>query len=109
MRQKATGGGHVPLTEPMAVLGIPSLMKKAFMAIEKRIGDWWRTLLNEPMKQAGEDEKVIALSKVKSNVILGIVVIVHGSWSKRTHKHSYSAKSGVGIIIGKETRFYIWE
>ena len=23
--------------------------------------------------------------------------------SKRTHKHSYNAKSGVGIIIGKET------
>ena len=24
-------------------------------------------------------------------------------WSKQTHKHSYNAKSGVGIIIGKET------
>ena len=26
-----------------------------------------------------------------------------GGWSKRSHKHSYNAKSGVAIIIGKET------
>ena len=38
--QMATGGGHAPLTELMAVLGIPSLTKKAFVAIEKRIGQW---------------------------------------------------------------------
>ena len=31
-------GGHAPLTESMAVLGVPSLTKKAFMTIEKRIG-----------------------------------------------------------------------
>jgi len=33
----ATGGGHAPLAESMAVLGVPSLSKKSFMAIEKRI------------------------------------------------------------------------
>ena len=32
-----------------------------------------------------------------------ITVIVDGGWSKRSHKHSYIAKSGVGIIVGKET------
>ena len=30
-------------------------------------------------------------------------MIVDGGWSKRTNKHNYNAKSGVGIIIGKET------
>ena len=33
-----------------------------------------------------------------------ITVIVDGGWSKRSHKHSYNAKSGVGVIIGKETK-----
>ena len=33
-----------------------------------------------------------------------ITVIVDGGWSKRSHKHSYIAKSGVAIIIGAETR-----
>jgi len=59
----ATRGGHAPLTESMAVLGVPSLSKKSFMAIEKRIGEWWSTLLNDSMKQAGEEEIAIALSK----------------------------------------------
>ena len=100
----ATRGGHAPLTESMAALGVPSLMKKAFIAIEKRIEDWWQTLLNESMKQASEEEKAIAFSKDNSNDIPGIMVIVDNIWSKRAYKHSYNAESGVGIITGKETR-----
>ena len=75
----ATGGGHAPLTESMAVLGIPSLAKKSFIAIEKCIGDWWKSLLSESMKQAGEEEKkAIALSKDSSVDIPSITVIVDG-------------------------------
>lgn len=33
-----------------------------------------------------------------------ITVIVDGGWSKRAHKHSYNAKSGVGVIIGMKTK-----
>jgi len=33
----AMGGGHVPLSESMAVLGIPSLSKRALMSTEKCI------------------------------------------------------------------------
>ncbi len=32
-----------------------------------------------------------------------ITVVVDGGWSKRSHKHSYNANSGVGIILGKAT------
>ena len=35
--------------------------------------------------------------------IPAITVIVDGGWSKRTHKHSYNALSGVGVIFGKHT------
>lgn len=28
-------------------------------------------------------------------------MIVDGGWSKRSHRHSYNAKSGVAIIIGQ--------
>ena len=35
--------------------------------------------------------------------IPALTVVVDGGWSKRSHKHSYNAKSGVGIIIGRET------
>ena len=29
---------------------------------------------------------------------------LHGGWSKCSHKHSYNAKSVVGIMIGKEAK-----
>ena len=35
--------------------------------------------------------------------IPAITVIVDGGWSKRSDRHSYNAKSGVGIIIGQAT------
>ena len=102
--QMATGGGNAPLKESMAVLGIPSLSKKSFMSIEKRIGEWWWDLLKDSMKEAGAAEKSIAISNGRYHQgVPAITVIVDGGWSKRSHKHSYNAKSGVGIIIGKET------
>ena len=54
--QMVTGGGHAPLTESMAVLGVRSLTKKAFITIEKHIGQWWWTLFEDSMKQAGNEE-----------------------------------------------------
>ena len=52
------------------------------------------------MKQAGEEEKAIAISKGHYHQgISAITVIVDSGWSKRF----LYAKSGVGIIIGKET------
>ena len=30
-------------------------------------------------------------------------ITVDGGWSKRSHKHSYNAKSGVAVVIGKAT------
>ena len=103
-RQMATGGGHAPLKESMAVLGIPSLSKMSFMSIEKRIGEWWWSLLEDSMKEAGAAEKRIAISNGRYHQgVPAITVIVDGGWSKRSHKHSYNGKSGVTIIIGKET------
>lgn len=56
------------------------------------------------MKLAGEEEKAIAIAQNRYHQgIQAITVIVDGGWSKRTHKHTYNAKSGVGIIIGKQT------
>ena len=106
--QMATGGGHAPLTESMSVMGIPALTKKSFMAIEKRIGEWWWNLLQDSMTLAGAKEKALAMSRNQYHQgVPAITVILDGGWSKRTHEHSYNVKSGVGIIIGKETEDFI--
>ena len=80
------------------------LDKNFFMSIEKRIGQLWWDLLEDSMKEAGNAEKAIAITNGRYHQgVPAITVIVDGGWSKRSHKHSYNAKSGVGIIIGQET------
>ena len=102
--QMSTGGGHSTLVETMAVLGVPVMNKRCFISTERRIGEWWCALLEESMKLAGQEERELAIAR--GTTCLGdpaITVILDGGWSKRTHKHSYNAKSGVAIIIGYET------
>jgi hypothetical protein len=54
--------------------------------------------------QAGKEEKRLAVEKWSCHDgVPAITVILDGGWSKRSHKHSYNANSGVGIIVGKET------
>ena len=102
--QMSTGGGHAQLQETMSVLGVPVMTKKSFIRTEKDIGEWWRMKLNEAMIEAGKEEKRLAEERGDyHNGVPAITVIVDGGWSKRSHKHTYSAKSGVGIIIGKCT------
>ena len=102
--QMSTGGGHVPLTETMSTLGVPVMTKKSFMATERAVSDWWWQALEESMKEAAEEEKQIAVEKGSYHEgVPAITVVLDGGWSKRSHKHSYNAKSGVGIIIGQET------
>jgi len=56
------------------------------------------------MKAAGREEKQHAVEQnLNRQGVPAISVIVDGGWSKRTHKHSYNALSGVGVIIGKYT------
>ena len=53
------------------------------------------------MKEAAEEGKNNAIERWSFHVgVPGIAVIVDGGWSKRSHKHSYNAKSGAAIIIG---------
>ena len=103
--QMATGGGHARLEEVMAMLGVPVMSKKSFVATESVLDKAWWSSLDESMKEAAAEEKRIAISKNSyHNGVPAISVIVDAGWSKRSHKHSYNAKSGVGIVVGKETK-----
>ncbi len=98
------GGGHSQLEEQMSLLGIPTVTKASFISTERNIGEIWKQNLIESMAEAGREEKRIAEEIGSYNEgVPAITVIVDGGWSKRSHKHSYNANSGVAIIIGKET------
>jgi hypothetical protein len=70
---------------------------------ENDIGKWSKRL-QEAMLEAGREEKRLAEERNDYHQgVPAITVIVDGGWSKRSHKHSYNAKSLVGIIIGHAT------
>ena len=57
------------------------------------------------MKKAGEEEKAFAINNNDFHEgVPAITVICDGGWSKRSHKHSYNAMGGVGVIFGQHTK-----
>ena len=99
-----TGGGHRKLDETMGIIGVPVMSKTSFISTERDIGEWWQQELQKSMIEAGKEERELAMSRGDYHEgVPAITVIVDGGWSKRPHKHSYNANSGVGIIIGKAT------
>ena len=99
--QMCTGGGHSTLQES---LGVSVMTKKSFAQTERTIGEWWRERWQQSMIEAGRAERDMAIERGDYHEgIPAITVVVDGGWSKRSHRHSYNAKSGVGIIVGLET------
>ncbi len=102
--QMVTGGGHRKLEETMSIVGVPVMTKTSFVSTERDIGEWWEQELRKSMEEAGKEERALAMNSGDYHEgVPAITVIVDGGWSKRSHRHSYNANSGVGIIIGKET------
>ncbi len=88
----------------MSIMGVPVMTKSTFIETEKAIGEVWKKELLQSMAEVGSEEKRLAIARGEFHEeIPAITVIVDGGWSKRSHKHSYNANSGVGIILGKET------
>ena len=95
----ATGGGHNQLEETMSTLGVPVMTN--FVQSEHSIGEWWWQQLQESMVSVEEEKRLGEEKGDYHEPIPATTVIIHGSWSKRSHEHSYNAKSGVAIIMGK--------
>lgn len=56
------------------------------------------------MQAAGKMERELAIQRNSFHQgVPAITVIVDAGWSKRTHKHTYNALSGVGVIFGQQT------
>ena len=103
--QLVTGGGAAHLAEMLAYMDVPSMSKQTFKATEELLGKAWNELLEEEMKAAGQEERHLALERKDFHEgVPAITVVMDSGWSKRSHKHSYSAKFRVAVIIGKATK-----
>ena len=105
LSQMTTGGGLTRLNSTCAFLDVPGMQKRNYAATEEFLGDMMHQYLVEAMKTVAEEEKQHALAtKDLHHGVPAITVIVDGGWSKRSHKHSYNAKSGVAVIFGAHTK-----
>lgn len=79
--------------------------RRMFTEIKEFIGSEMTKQLAESMREAAEEEKMHAISTgCIHHGIPAITVVVDGGWSKRSHKHSYNAKSGVTVIVESYTK-----
>jgi len=96
--QMSSGVGYAKLHETMSTLGVPVMSPKNFIRTEQAIGEYWQEQLQDVMAEAGREEKRLAEERRDYHQgVPAITVIVDAGWSKRSHCHSYNAKSGVGI------------
>ena len=56
------------------------------------------------VKTEREEKQIAEQNNNYHEGVPAITVIVDGSWSKRSHKHSYNANSGVGVNFGAATK-----
>ena len=59
--QMSTGGGHKPLAETVATLGVPTMNKQSFVDTEKKIIEWLRDPFEQSMISAAREERDIAI------------------------------------------------
>ncbi len=103
--QMSTGGGASKLNEQTATLGMPGLQPGTLSKIETEIGNWWKKVLQQEMIKAGMEEKRLAEEANDYHEgVPSITVVLDAGWSKMSHKHTYNAPGGVGIVVGKRTK-----
>ena len=94
------GGGNPHLSEFLATMGMPSMTNNTFSHIEHEILKWWKSNLEEELLEAGKAEKALAIEANDFHEdVPAITVVCDGGWNKRTHKHTYNALGGVGIVV----------
>ena len=81
------------------------VFKGVIIYVSTQIGKWRKEVLDEDMKRNGEEERELAVERQDTHMgIPAITVVCDGGWCKRSHKHTYNALGGVGVVLGLETR-----
>lgn len=89
------------MEEQLSSMNIPSLSPHSFVSIERSLGTAFEDIVTHELLSAGKEEREHAVKHNKFfEDVPACTVVVDGGWSKRSHKHSYNSKSGVGVIFG---------
>ena len=92
----------------MLAYKIPSVTKATSIQLEHYLGTVFEQLVSDNLLAAGKEERDLAIPNGKYHCgVPAITVVADGGWNKRSHKHSYNAKSGLGIIFGPVS-YILW-
>ncbi|XP_057662428.1 uncharacterized protein LOC130897534 [Diorhabda carinulata] len=102
----STGGGLAQIEEQLGFCDLPVMSSHLYQKIQNELAHSIHELAWEIIEQAGVQERRIAIEKghIGKDSIPYITVIADGAWSKHSYKVNYDAASGVGVIIGQETK-----
>ena len=92
------------MIEQFACVQVPSLSCRSFIQIECSLGTAFETMVGENLLIAGQQKQLVIQQENYHDGVPAITVIVDGGWSKHSHKDSYTANSGVGVIFGAATK-----
>ena len=93
------------MEEQLACVQIPAITKVSFNELKRTLSRVFEQLAADSLLAAGREERALAIAQGNfHNGVPTITVVVDGGWSKRSHKHSYNAESGVGVIFGAATK-----
>ena len=75
------------------------------MKLEHLLGTLFEATVSQQLLQAGEQETAGCVEwLLHINGVSAITVVIDTGRSKRSHKHLYNAKNGVGVIFGAATK-----
>ena len=98
LSQMSTGGLSC-LNNTLATMDVPGMTKRMYTATERYLGEEMKQQLIVAMSEAAKEEREHTMANnMLHQGVPAIKVIIDGGWSKRSHKHSYNAKSGVAVI-----------
>ena len=102
--EMSTSGGLAQLNSTLALMDAPGMQKRMYTDTEEFLRKEMQTHLTQSMQKVAEEEKTHIITMNSFNQgIPSITMVVDGSWLKRSHKHSYNAKSGVAVIFRSHT------
>ena len=66
------------------------------------MGTAFEEIVSKQLLTTGWMERELAIAQGDyHNGVPAITVVIDAGWSKRSHKHSYNANSGIGVMFGQ--------
>ena len=96
--EMSTSGGLTWLNSTLALVDVPGMQKRMYTATEEFLGKEMHTHLAQSMQEVAKEKRHAVAMHSFHQRIPSITMLRDGSWSKRSHKHSYNTTLRVELL-----------